>query len=273
MNAFDLMKITGFGAASVPSSCFVTAKSSVRFAVRAPGGNSLHIDWDNGDSEDIEMTGDNITVTKDYGSGGNRTIRFSGNGNTALNYLECYGNLITSLDVSKNTALTELYCGSNSLTALDVSKNTALNKLSCSYNCLSTLNVTSNIALHYLHCGWNSLPELDVSANRVLNRLHCNDNLLTALDISHCPVYYLSCGHNPLTALPLTNLAHVTNLFCAGCNLNSAAINSILYTLAIQEEFLGHLTCNGQIPAAPPTGQGVADKSTIFYRAWSIITD
>ncbi|MHB9139192.1 MAG: hypothetical protein ACYC4Q_07300 [Victivallaceae bacterium] len=273
MNAFDLMRITGFGAASAPSSYFVTAKSSVRFVVRAPSGSFLHIDWGNGDSEDIEMTGGNITRTKDYGSNGNRVIRFSGDGNVALNYLECYGNLITSLDVSKNTVLTELYCGSNSLDALDVSKNTALNKLSCMYNSLSALNVTSNTALTYLHCGWNLLASLNVSANTVLNRLQCNNNLLTTLDISHCPIYYLSCGHNALTALPLTTLAHVTNLFCAGCNLNSAAINGILYTLVINEEFLGHLTCNGQIPAAPPTGQGIADKSTLFYRAWSIITD
>ena len=129
-----------------PPSTFTTIAVSVEFKVTAPNNTTLHIDWGNGDSENVAMTGSQITINKNYGSGGTRVILFSGNANTALTSLNCSSNSLTALDISTNTALTSLRCYSNSLTALDVSTNTELTSLYCYSNSLTSAVINSHMA-------------------------------------------------------------------------------------------------------------------------------
>jgi hypothetical protein len=165
MNAFDLMRTIGFGGgASAASSYFITSKSSVSFTLRAPVGYILHIDWGNGDAEDIAMTGSNIGRTKNYGSELEHIITFSGNGNAALEHITCNNNSFTSMSIELNLSLMYFDCSNNLLPSLNVSSNTQLRRLACGSNSLNSATInavlsrlaTNNVSNEHLICSGQS---------------------------------------------------------------------------------------------------------------------
>ena len=275
MNAFQLMKKIGYGGGSGTSySEFVTTASSVNFYFTAPSGTTLHIDWGNGDSEDVSMTGSSVNKTKNYGSAGTRTIKLSGNGNTGLTSIVCYNNSLTSIDVSKNTALTLLSCRDNSLTSLNLSNNPALTFLNCYYNSITTLDLSNNTALTEVYCDNNSLTTLNVSGCSLLTDLECFNNSLIALDISSCTLLdNLKCQGNSLASLSIGNNTALLCLDCSNNALTSTIINSHLANLVSNGLSSGTYFSYSQSPSAPPTGQGVTDAATLTSRSWTVSTD
>ncbi len=175
MNAFDLMKHIGFKGGVLPppvppETTFISAKSSVSFGFIAPAGKVLHVDWGDGTSEDVTMTGSLITKSKNYGTSATRTITLSGDGNPALTHLELYGNLSTSINVSANTALTYLDVAQNREPSIDVSKNTLLTHLEVYNNLFITaLDISANPDITYLDIGPCAIPSAGI--NTILARL------------------------------------------------------------------------------------------------------
>ena len=118
MNAFETMKMCGFGGGALPAalSTFITTASIVSMDVISTNGTTLTVDWGDGTAkEDFAMTGSSVDVVRDYGSGATRTIVFSGNGNAPTTSLDFNGADMVSIDVSQNTALTHLRCDSCAL--------------------------------------------------------------------------------------------------------------------------------------------------------------
>jgi hypothetical protein len=156
---------------AIPKITMTTTANTV--GITLSGSGTANVNWGDGTSEMLAITGNSIEHT--YASSGSRTITITGGNITMLN---CAGNQLTALDVSKNTALTALYCGSNQLTALNVSKNTALSMLWCESNQLVALDVSKTLTR--LNCPYNQLTALDLSKNTALSMLWCHNNQLNA---------------------------------------------------------------------------------------------
>lgn len=70
-------------------------------------------------------------------------------------------------------------------------------------------------------------------------------------------------------------LGGAPDLNLSGNLLSSTEVNAILAAIVAAGGALNNATANlsGQTPAAPPSGQGIADKSTLEGNGWTITTD
>lgn len=219
------------------------------------GANSLvYLDVSHNSLSSIDLTGLFVqTLYVDYNNLTELTIDISARYNLLV--LDCTKNNITALDVTGCTNLIDLTCPENDLILLDVSSCNNLQVLSCGGNQLASLNIAGLGLLTYLHCAINNLVSLSLATNTSLIFLQCNLNQLTVLDI--------------------TGLSSLNEVYCAGNNISTGNINNILSWLASTVITNGKLTSNNQVPAAPPSGQGIVDKATLEAapRYWTVTTD
>ena len=236
----------------------LTSQTLGEVKIGLAGDGVVHINWNNGSDESIQMltqnvanyyytlkSSNNITIT-----GANVTHLACENisltdlnicDNTALTYLQCRSNRLTSLEVSNNIALTYLRCDWNQLSSLDVRNNTELTTLMCEGNNLTSLDVSNNIVLEYLHCSRNKLTSLYLGNDIALTYLWCEVNNLTSLNVNGCAALNtLSCSINRLTNLDLSGNTVLKFIECNYNRLTSLNVknNTQLTTLSIHSNTL-----------------------------------
>ena len=75
------------------------------------------------------------------------------------------------------------------------------------------------------------------------------------------------------TTASLVGLTHLTDLDLSNNLLSSAYINKILNDLVFNSLSNGTLNLSGQMPPAPPTGQGLLDLAVLHLRGWTTSVD
>jgi len=157
-----------------------------------------------------------------------------------LTLLNCYGNKLTGSipDLSANTALTYFYCNDNQLTGSipDLSANTALDYFDCNYNQLT-----------------GSIP--DLSANTALTNFYCYTNKLTGV------------------AAGFTVPATLSNFQAQDNQLPQAAIDVILAAFVAAGRTGTNTLDIGGAGNSSPSATGLADKSTLQSRGWTVTTN
>lgn len=146
-------------------------------------------------------------------------------------------NEVTSMNVSEQgietlegirffSSLTSLVCHMNSIRSLDVSMNTNLTYLACWDNPIIMLNVIGNTKLKEINCCDNQLTSLDVSTCTALESLRCQDNQLIMLNVGDINLLTLSCGHNRLKTLDVSNNIALKDLGCSNNQLTSLDVRN-----------------------------------------------
>ncbi|MFA6717042.1 MAG: hypothetical protein WCS27_16815 [Victivallaceae bacterium] len=231
---------------------FIADKSSAAFVVKAPAGTTLTVDWGDGTStEDFAMTGNSVSVSRDYGTEEDRGVKFSGTANSQITYLQCKTNF-RYINLAEYTELTYLDCGYNRITALDLSRNVNLVTVKCVNNfelgsliisdsCkttlerlemssadgLAALDLSGFTALTYLDC-WGSeiLTTLNVSGCTALETLKCFSCKISSLNVSGCTALTdLECYFNRIGSLNISTCAALIELNCFGNSLSSLNIS------------------------------------------------
>ena len=104
-----------------------------------------------------------------------------------------------------------------------------------------------------------------------------NDSLTSVLFPVLKSVNFLNISNNSkLTSIGITSLSSYNDsyLYFSGNALPSSQINTILNKLLnITLPNPSYIGLSGQIPPAPPTGQGLIDKQTLIDRGYNIYTD
>ena len=104
-----------------------------------------------------------------------------------------------------------------------------------------------------------------------------NDSLTSVLFPVLKTAYYLGIDYNSkLTSIGITSLSSCSDGLSFGYNaLPSSQINTILNKLLnvtiTDENNYPYISLRGQIPPAPPTGQGLIDKQTLIDRVGNIL--
>ena len=150
----------------------------------------------------------------------------------------CYNNQLTGSipTLSANTALTQFYCYNNQLTGSipTLSANTALTQFYCNSNQLT-----------------GSIPSL--SANTALTVFYCYNNQLTGWS-------------GGTVSATLGEFQAQNNL------LTQAAVDAILAAFVAAGRTTGTLNLGGTGNAAP-SAAGLADKTTLQSRGWTVTTN
>ena len=103
-----------------------------------------------------------------------------------------------------------------------------------------------------------------------------NDSLTSVLFPVLKTAYYLGIDYNSkLTSIGITSLSSCSDGLSFGYNaLPSSQINTILNKLLTVTPATGkYINLGGQIPPAPPTGQGIIDKATLINAGNGVNTD
>ena len=231
---------------------FIADKATAAFTVKAPAGTTLTVDWGDGTpAEDFAMTGNSVSLSRDYGTEKNRAVKFSGTANPQLTYLRC-SSYFKYVNLAEYTLLTYLECRSNRITELDLSSNVNLATLKCtngemvsliiSDSCKTTLerlemagsrkitalDLSNFTALTYLDClGSSLLAALDVSGCTSLETLRCLSCRISYLNVTGCTALsVLECYFNQIVSLNISTCTALIELDCFDNNLSSLNISN-----------------------------------------------
>jgi hypothetical protein len=231
---------------------FIADKSSAAFVVKAPSGTTLTVDWGDGTpAQDFAMTGNSVSVSRNYGTEKIRGVKFSGTANAQITYLQCRSNF-KYVNLAEYTELTYLDCYSNRLTELDLSRNVKLVTLKCVNNfnlasliisdsCKTTLDrlemssadgitaldLSGFTALSYFDC-WGSelLATLNFSGCTALETLRCFSCKISSLNVTGCTALTeLQCYYNKIGSLNISTCTALIELNCFGNSLSSLNIS------------------------------------------------
>jgi len=196
------------------------------------------------------------------------------------------GNL-TSINLSGLTAIYE-YCNINDNKALNVIAFPALTitptdngEFSINRNpTLSSINFSmlANIAGEF-SIGYNlSLTSISLPVLSTANYISISNNkIITSINFPKLATVSqeLYLGDNlSLTSIGLPLLTSCSSIYCYGNALPSSQINTLLNKFLTVTPATGkYISLSGQIPSAPPTGQGIIDKTTILNAGNSVNTD
>ena len=121
-----------------------------------------------------------------------------------------------------------------------------------------------------LFCYNNAFSVIDVSAATSLTHLNITRNSLTALDVGALTsLVYLRLNENTVTVLDVSTLPLLTDLACAANSMNQVMVDTILCDMN------AHGTSNGTLTIynnAAPSGAGIACKSDLISRGWTVST-
>jgi hypothetical protein len=100
-------------------------------------------------------------------------------------------------------------------------------------------------------------------------------SLTTITSTAYNLPFYIG-DHLALTSLLFGNLTSFkpTQFFMVNTRLSSASVNSLLHSFTtITPPMTGKYLSLQQVPPAPPTGQGLADKAMLIANGNTVITD
>lgn len=222
--------------------------------------------------------------------------------NTNLKYLTLVYCQLSTLDLSNNTGLLELNLSSlYGISELDLSNNQYLQILGLAELSLLSgyFDLTNHIYLSDLTIYNCAITDIDLSNCMSLSQILINacydlsnvymatmsslqyvyvqNNHISSLDLSSTSVLSgLNCANNGTTYIALANgLSNFMYSDTSNNQLDSDNINSILAQHVITSNYVGFgsVTCSGQSPSAPPSGQGITDKQTLTDAGWYVSTD
>lgn len=199
---------------------------------------------------------------------------------------QIYNNpVFMSLTVPALTTITGAFqiSGSPALTSLTAPLLTVVigNCLLSGNSSLTSLSLPSLTATSGFNAGSNSsLTTLNVPALTTVGAIHItSDSSLTTLNFPSLVTvnYDFAVASNPLlTSLNLPSLTTVVNNFFGYNNaLTSSSVNTLLARFAAITPVISgwYIRLENQTPAAPPTGQGLIDKTTLINTGNDVTTD
>ena len=191
---------------------------------------------------------------------------------------------LTTVDLSAITSLINLSVSDNAnLTSVNLSGLTAIYEY-CNINDNKALNVLSFPALTITP----SNGEFSIYQNPVLTSiLFPVLTTISSFDVFENPIMTsisfpvlanisnLDIQDNiALTAIGLPLLTSCKSIYFYGNKLPSSQINALLNKFLTVTPATGkQINLNGQTPPAPPTGQGITDKTTLINAGNSVTTD
>jgi hypothetical protein len=162
---------------------------------------------------------------------GNRASSLVGIANFSnLKVLNCNGNNLSSLDVHTLSQLTELQCSGNNMVALNLTGLVNLKTLICGSNHFASYDCTGLPSLEVLDCSYNyNLASVNISGLSHLINVNCSYNHLTAIDFSGLSALKtLDCSYNSFTALNVSSVLTLENLYCNNCsNLTNLILGAL----------------------------------------------
>lgn len=140
--------------------------------------------------------------------------------NYALTSVDCsYDPKLKAIDLNNCRNLTSVnLSNTNNLESIDL-RNTRITKLTYNSTTLTALDLTGCSSLTELlinDCGLTG--SLDFSGCTSLKKLDCSNNQIESLTFwnnLNCPLYWLNCSHNKLTALNLNKIKKINYLDCS----------------------------------------------------------
>lgn len=197
----------------------------------------------------------------------------------------CYSTGITALNLPLLTKSGILTFGVSSvLTSISLPVLNSCKSLWCTQSNLSTLSCPSLIKADVLQIYSNSvlasvsLPALATIGNIVIDRNNAITSFsfpaLTSLTSLDYGSYITNCPN--LVSISFNNLSTFKNLtfYTNGNQLPSSQINYLLNKfVSINPSITGKSFVFTQTPPAPPTGQGISDKSTLISNGNNVTTN
>lgn len=109
----------------------------------------------------------------------------------------------------------------------------------------------------------------DISSLPSLATLDCSGGALTSLSVAgSASILFLSCYENHITALDVSGCPALTNVNARDNALNAAAVDAVLAALVTNGATGGVVSLQGT--NAAPTAAGLASKSTLESRSWTV---
>jgi hypothetical protein len=142
---------------------------------------------------------------------------------------------------------------------------------------ISSLNIPKLETVVKLSIGGSSLTSINVSSLKTCNYVSIGATSITTIDLSNLLVsssIYLTENFS-LTSINISGLSSFSEFNVYENSLSSEAINGLLaHFVAITPSSTGkNINLYGQTPSAPPTGQGITDKSTLIANGNTVNTD
>ena len=167
------------------------------------------------------------------------------------------GYTLTGSEIKLIGNITSFSSPYNEITAVDVTGMPCIKELDIFGNPINNLSLKNNTELTFLGIGATEITSVDLSSCPNLETLNANNGKLETLDLSHNKdiknvlannagistlilqgadnLDILDCSNNKFNSLDITPVKKLTQLACAGCNLN---------TLDITNHKLVVLNCN-----------------------------
>lgn len=179
-------------------------------------------------------------------------------------------NLYGDLAVNFNTSLSSL--DFNSLT-----KSHAIGILS--NNNLSSISFNNLISLNIINISGNNLlttisfPLLASTVSEVSITFNNNLNAVFLPELTNCYQFNINSNFN-LSSITIQNLLTSIYLDFSNNKFSSSSINAFLHKfLNVSPTDSKAINLTGQSPLAPPTGQGIIDKTTLLNTGNTVYTD
>jgi len=230
---------------------------------------------------------------------------FDVSGSPNLTGIQVSGNPnLSTIDVTNNPLLTFLYCQDGNISTIDLSNNTLLTTLAVNGNSLTSLDLTNNPLLTFLYAyqntGLSSITGLSSLTSLItLGVYNCNISSLNLTTLTN--LEDLSCGGTALTSVNLSTLTKLKTLAVTnsigitalnlpatlnslktvnvgGSSLTQSEVDSLLVKVNANGITGGSFnSANTGVPGtgtnATPSAVGLAAKTSLIAKGWSVVTN
>ena len=191
-----------------------------------------------------------------------------------------YLNYFSNIDISYNTNLTNVSFPNfiSSIGSLSIEYNNNLNTIILNLTSIQLNLVIQNNALLSSVSFPNLISVYNNTDSKIIISSNSNLSNISLPNLTSC--YNLDLSNNLLTSLNISSLSSFgesvsgSEARFSGNILPSSMINYILHKFLTVNPLSGKsIFTNNQSPLAPPTGQGLIDKTTLINTGNSALTD
>jgi hypothetical protein len=273
----------------------VDGSTFANIGVKVPNGNSITVDWGDGNTDTYTGTGSNQSLTHTYSAPGTYHAAITATGilsfiattpfiaNNSLVSIDKLPSTLQVLSISTQSTFTTLnYVALPNLQTFSISQCSTFNQL---FDISSFTNVTlfyfqSNTAfdqvIDFLGLTSYSDATIDISPLTSCLTFGLNNNpQITNLDTSSLGVftYFNAKDCSALATMDFTGMNNCINADLRNCALDSSMIDECLVKLDGFGNNNGTLKLEGQTPSAPPSGAGATAKANLIGKGWTVTTD
>jgi hypothetical protein len=182
-----------------------------------------------------------------------------------------YTNAIGQINIRNNAAMTSLTFPvlNNADAIFDIIENTLLTSFS-----MPLLSSNKNGSINISGTKLTSLSFPALTSCRDLSIYSNNDLTSIIFPVLNAVEYFYIGSNKSLTSVGILSLATAKNISFGLNALLSSQVNSILNKMLSVNPSTGKdIYLSGQVPPAPPTGQGILDKATLINAGNTVTTD